>query len=214
MPQGVCGAANPPKMARGGGLHPPCIAPLGSDRCCWGQARGTWFGFTSLTERGGAWPLFRVLYGDSDANEAQGFGDRRGSGGGHVERGDGAICLPAGIRAIITAPASRSPAAAPGYPAGPLSGAAAGGAAGAANGGAAAGPVGAIVGGALGTATGAVAGTANTLTGAPRRRRPAAAGYTYYNGGCYPASLAGSAAARAGSAAPLPRRGCTPGCSQ
>jgi hypothetical protein len=78
------------------------------------------------------------------------------------------------------------PVPAPAYPSGPVSGAAAGGAAGAASGAAAAGPVGAIVGGALGTATGAVAGTANALTGAP----PApvcAAGYTYYNGGCYPA---------------------------
>ena len=77
-------------------------------------------------------------------------------------------------------------AAAPGYPSGPLSGAAAGGQAGAASGGASAGPVGAVVGGALGTATGAVTGTANALTGAPPP--PAcAAGYTYYNGACYPA---------------------------
>ena len=75
---------------------------------------------------------------------------------------------------------------APGYPAGPVSGAAVGGAAGAASGGAAAGPVGAIIGGALGTATGAVAGTANAVTGvvAPPTCGP---GYTYYNGGCYPA---------------------------
>jgi hypothetical protein len=61
------------------------------------------------------------------------------------------------------------PVPAPAYPSGPVSGAAAGGAAGAASGAAAAGPVG-----------------ANALTGAP----PApvcAAGYTYYNGGCYPA---------------------------
>lgn len=78
------------------------------------------------------------------------------------------------------------PAPAPGYPSGPVSGAAAGGAAGAASGGAAAGPVGAIVGGALGTATGAVAGTANALTGAPPVSA-CAAGYTYYNGACYPA---------------------------
>jgi hypothetical protein len=78
------------------------------------------------------------------------------------------------------------PVPAPGYPAGPVSGAAAGGAAGAASGGAAAGPVGAIIGGALGTATGAVAGTANAIAGAA----PAPAcgpGYTFYNGGCYPA---------------------------
>ena len=82
------------------------------------------------------------------------------------------------------------PAPAPGYPAGPLSGAAAGGAAGAANGGAAAGPVGAIVGGALGTATGAVAGTANAVAGTANAIAGAPAcgpGYTYYNGGCYPA---------------------------
>ena len=78
------------------------------------------------------------------------------------------------------------PVAAPGYPAGPLSGAAAGGASGAATGGAAAGPVGAIVGGALGTATGAVAGTANAVTGATAPP-VCAAGYVYYNGGCYPA---------------------------
>ncbi len=78
------------------------------------------------------------------------------------------------------------PVPAPGYAPGPVSGAATGGAAGAANGAAAAGPVGAVVGGALGTATGAVAGTANALTGGAAA--PAcAAGYTYYNGGCYPA---------------------------
>jgi hypothetical protein len=78
------------------------------------------------------------------------------------------------------------PVPAPAYPGGPVSGAAAGGAAGAANGGAAGGPIGAIVGGAIGTATGAVAGTANAVTGAVAP--PACgAGYTYYNGGCYPA---------------------------
>ena len=76
--------------------------------------------------------------------------------------------------------------AAPGYPSGPLSGAVTGEQRGAASGAAAAGPVGAIVGGAVGTATGTVAGTANALTGAPPT--PAcAAGYTYYNGACYPA---------------------------
>jgi hypothetical protein len=75
-------------------------------------------------------------------------------------------------------------APAPGYPSGPLSGAATGEANGAANGAAAAGPIGAIVGGALGTATGAVAGTANALT--PSAPPACAAGYTYYNGGCYP----------------------------
>ena len=81
-----------------------------------------------------------------------------------------------------------APAPAPAYPGGPVSGAAAGGAAGVANGGAGAGPVGAVVGGALGTATGAVTGTANMLTGGAAAPAPAcAAGYTYYNGGCYPA---------------------------
>ena len=79
------------------------------------------------------------------------------------------------------------PAPAPGYAPGPVSGAANGAAAGVANGGAAAGPVGAVVGGALGTATGAVAGTANMLTGAAPAPPACAAGYTYYNGGCYPA---------------------------
>jgi hypothetical protein len=83
------------------------------------------------------------------------------------------------------APAPAYPAA-PAYPSGPLSGAASGGAAGAANGGAAAGPVGAVIGGALGTATGAVAGTANAVAGAVTPPT-CAAGYTYYNGGCYPA---------------------------
>jgi hypothetical protein len=80
-----------------------------------------------------------------------------------------------------------APAPAPAYPSGPLSGAAAGGASGAATGGAAAGPVGAIVGGALGTAGGAVAGTANALTGGATAAPVCGAGYTYYNGGCYPA---------------------------
>ena len=77
------------------------------------------------------------------------------------------------------------PIQAPGY-SNPVSGAVSGETNGAANGYATGGPVGAVVGGALGTATGAVTGTANMLTGAP----PApvcAAGYTYYNGACYPA---------------------------
>ena len=79
-------------------------------------------------------------------------------------------------------------AAAPGYPSGPVSGAAASGAAGAASGNAAAGPVGAVVGGALGTAAGAVGGTANMLAPPPPAPAQAcAAGYTYYNGACYPA---------------------------
>ena len=78
-------------------------------------------------------------------------------------------------------------AAAPAYPSGPLSGAAAGGSSGAATGGAAAGPVGAIVGGALGVAGGTVAGTANALTGGATAAPVCGPGYTYYNGGCYPA---------------------------
>jgi hypothetical protein len=73
----------------------------------------------------------------------------------------------------------------PAYAPGPLSGAASGGAAGAASGGAAAGPIGAIVGGALGTASGTLTGTANALTGGPAAP-VCAAGYVYYNGGCYP----------------------------
>jgi hypothetical protein len=77
------------------------------------------------------------------------------------------------------------PAQAPGY-GNPVSGTVSGEANGAANGAAAAGPVGAVVGGALGAAGGAVSGTANMLTGAAPA--PAcAAGYTYYNGACYPA---------------------------
>ena len=87
------------------------------------------------------------------------------------------------------------PAAAPGYPSGPLSGAAAGEAAGAANGAAAAGPVGGIVGGAVGTATGAVTGTANMVTGAPPAPVAGVApapepncgpGRVFYIGQCYP----------------------------
>ena len=73
------------------------------------------------------------------------------------------------------------------YPSGPLSGAAAGGEAGAASGEAAAGPVGAIVGGALGTAGGVVAGTANALTAGAAAAPVCGPGYTYWNGGCYPA---------------------------
>jgi hypothetical protein len=71
----------------------------------------------------------------------------------------------------------------PGYGNG-VSGTVSGAANAAASGGAAAGPVGAIVGGALGTAGGAVQGTANMLTPAGLRCN---AGYTYYNGACYPA---------------------------
>ena len=70
------------------------------------------------------------------------------------------------------------PAGTPGY-SNPVSGTVSGEAAGAANGYAAGGPVGAVVGGALG---GAVTGTANALTPGPT----CAAGYTYYNGACYP----------------------------
>ena len=77
--------------------------------------------------------------------------------------------------------------AAAAYPSGPLSGAAVGGQEGAATGGQAAGPIGSIVGGALGTAGGAVAGTANALTGGATAAPVCAAGYVYYNGGCYPA---------------------------
>ena len=71
----------------------------------------------------------------------------------------------------------------------PVSGAVSGEASGAARGAAAAGPVGAVVGGALGTATGALQGTGNMLSGGstPPARPACAAGYTYYNGACYPA---------------------------
>ena len=70
----------------------------------------------------------------------------------------------------------------------PVSGAVSGEAAGAANGYATGGPVGAVVGGAIGTATGAVRGTANAVSGAVTPTPTCAYGYTYYNGGCYPAS--------------------------
>lgn len=100
----------------------------------------------------------------------------------------GSTCQPVPTQAYPAAPA-------PAYPSGPLSGAASGGAAGAARGSAAAGPVGAIVGGALGTATGTIAGTANAVSGAanavagnPAPTPTCAAGYTYYNGACYPAT--------------------------
>ena len=74
------------------------------------------------------------------------------------------------------------PVPAPGY-SNPVSGAVSGEESGAASGYATGGPVGAVVGGAIGTATGTLAGTANALT-APAG---CAAGYTYYNGACYPA---------------------------
>ena len=90
-------------------------------------------------------------------------------------------------------------ATAPGYsyaPGNPVSGAAAGASAGAAEGAAAAGPVGAIVGGAIGTATGTLSGTTNMITGAPTATvgtstppaayGPCPAGYTLYQGACYP----------------------------
>jgi hypothetical protein len=73
------------------------------------------------------------------------------------------------------------PVRAPGY-SNPVSGAVSGEAAGATSGYATGGPIGAVVGGALGTAAGVVSGTANALTPAPA----CAAGYVYYNGGCYP----------------------------
>ena len=71
----------------------------------------------------------------------------------------------------------------------PVSGAVSGEAAGAARGAATGGPVGAVVGGALGTATGALQGTGNMLSGGstPPAAPACAAGYTYYNGACYPA---------------------------
>jgi hypothetical protein len=70
----------------------------------------------------------------------------------------------------------------PGY-SNPASGTVSGEAAGAASGYQTGGPVGAVVGGALGAAGGAVSGTANMLT---PPTPTCAAGYTYYNGACYP----------------------------
>jgi len=74
------------------------------------------------------------------------------------------------------------PVGSPGY-SNPVSGTVSGESAGATSGYAAGGPIGAVVGGALGAAGGAVTGTANALTPGPA----CAAGYTYYNGACYPA---------------------------
>ncbi|HEY3912573.1 MAG TPA: hypothetical protein VGM07_22190 [Stellaceae bacterium] len=96
-------------------------------------------------------------------------------------------CPPGYVLYNGTCQPAPAPAPAPGYPSGPLSGAAAGEEAGAANGAAAAGPVGAIVGGAIGTATGAVGGTANAIAGATTPPPACGPGYSYYNGGCYPA---------------------------
>ena len=78
------------------------------------------------------------------------------------------------------------PAPAPAYPSNPVSGAVVGEQRGAASGAATGGPIGAVVGGAIGTATGTVAGTANALTGVPAATM-CGAGFTYYNGYCYPA---------------------------
>lgn len=75
------------------------------------------------------------------------------------------------------------------YPSNPVSGAAAGAAAGTAQGQAVGGPIGGIVGGAIGTATGTIAGTTNAIVGGPAvpATPTCGVGYTYYNGGCYPA---------------------------
>ena len=80
------------------------------------------------------------------------------------------------------------PVQAPGY-GNPVSGAVSGEAAGAAQGAQTGGPVGAVVGGALGTAGGVLQGTGNMLSGGstPPPTPACAAGYTYYNGACYPA---------------------------
>jgi hypothetical protein len=77
------------------------------------------------------------------------------------------------------------PVPAPAYPSNPVLGAVTGGQTGAASGAAAGGPIGAVVGGAIGTATGTVAGTANALAGVPATTM-CGAGFTYYNGYCYP----------------------------
>jgi hypothetical protein len=79
-------------------------------------------------------------------------------------------------------------APAPGY-GNPVSGAVSGEAAGAASGYATGGPVGAVVGGALGAAGGTLQGTGNMLSGGstPPPAPTCAAGYTWYNGACYPA---------------------------
>ena len=80
------------------------------------------------------------------------------------------------------------PVQAPGY-GNPVSGAVSGEAQGAAQGAQTGGPVGAVVGGALGTAGGVLQGTGNMLSGGstPPPAPACAAGYTYYNGACYPA---------------------------
>jgi len=99
---------------------------------------------------------------------------------------NGAACAPMATGAYTGAYAPNNP----------VSGAAAGASAGAAEGAAAAGPVGAIVGGAIGTATGTLSGTTNMITGAPTATvgtstppaayGPCPAGYTLYQGACYP----------------------------
>jgi hypothetical protein len=83
----------------------------------------------AFTSDKGALPLSHAL-GDNDANEVQGFCDRRQSDGGHVERGDGGIPLCAGY--AVYGGVCR-PAPAPGY-SNPVSGAVSGEKSGAASG--------------------------------------------------------------------------------
>jgi len=60
--------------------------------------RGTRFDYTAFTTSVAALCRSWMFRGDSDASRVQGFsGRRRRSGGGHVERGDGAISLCAGL---------------------------------------------------------------------------------------------------------------------
>ena len=129
----------------------------------------------------GVLPFFGMLRGDSDANEVQGFAIAAALAAGTSSAAMAqyacapgytyfnGVCNRCGRRGMET----RYPARCPARRTGPRAANATGG------------PVGAVVGGALGTATARVTGTANALTGGPPVRT-CYAGYTYYNGACYP----------------------------
>ena len=126
------------------------------------RMRGTRFDCTAFIPRWGAPALLGIFRGDSDANEVQGFSDRRRrSGGGHVERSDGPISVCAGLR--LSSRRLPTGAASGVFEPGIRRGVRRGGRG--CEGGCQRRSRRWVVGGALGTASGTLTGTANMLSG-------------------------------------------------
>src|ERR1700730_14983583 len=81
------------------GFRPAKPFPGGRGEKRGSATRGTRSRYTSFTKERRRLPLFCMLHGEYDANQAQDLCHGRRSGGGDLGRGDGAICLSAGVRA-------------------------------------------------------------------------------------------------------------------